>query len=177
MRTDQEIAENLANNIAFLSRSIFNNEEVPVYVIPSDNKEWADESGIAFYSRTDDYYAVIVKNIYKLKNTSACGLFGTATHEVRHRFQKKFPNSILSKEFLIKSNLLKEDFMSLISNLNKNIPTQDFNLELDSMIIEEVVRNRCKDLTLEQIIENKTEEIVSFLKCNESTFQILFDNN
>lgn len=161
-----KLSEELANMIAFLNRKVFDNEAVTVYLIPPNIKEWEDAPGNALYCSSEDYFAVLVKNIHQLTITSYNGLFGTAAHEVRHRFQAKYPDSILSENFLIKSFLIKKSIPGKIKNL---MPDANLKLELDAMIIEEIVRNKCKGLSLEEILTNKTGEIVNIITCNEKT--------
>lgn len=160
------MSEDLANMIAFLNRKVFNNESVVVYVIPADNQEWEDVPGIVLYCSSEDYYAVLVKNVHKLTITTPDGLFGLAAHEVRHRFQKKHLDTVLSEEFLIKSYILDKSISTMIKDeiLDAN---ENFEWELDALVIEEIVRNKCQGLSLEEIVQCKTKEIVSVITCNE----------
>lgn len=166
MNNSKKIAQSLGNKIAYLNRAVFDNYMVPVYIIPAHNKEWEEETGITGYNSIDDFYVVLVKNINKLTIRTEAGLFGCAAHEVRHRFQKEFPNSILSKEFLIKLKLLNKHSLFEIHDLK----------ELDAIVIEEIIRKICGNLNLQQIIKKKTAEIISFLACDENNFLNLMTN-
>lgn len=174
MKSNIEIAKDLAQKIAYLNRLVFNNG-VAVHVIPAGNKEWRDESGIALYNTKDDFYVVVTDNINKLTITTEAGLFGTAAHEVRHRFQHKNPSFILPQDFLTNEGFIANDAIARIIHLNKNIPNIDLKLEIDSMVIEELVRKTCFGLSLEEILnEIKIKDIFSILICNKDNFHEIY---
>ena len=167
----QKVAEDLGLKIAFLNRMVFNNQQIAVHIISPDADQWENAEGVAAYAAKNDSYVVLTKNIEKLSNMSEAGLFGTAAHEVRHRFQDKNPESILSQDFLIEKNILKKDALAKITSLNRNIPSHDLKMELDAMVIEELIRNTCKNLSLNEIVNDvKMKELVSILTSNENTF-------
>ena len=160
-------AEHLAHMIAIINRLVFNNLSTPVKVTPySFNEDWFQ--GVACYNHRDDEYWINTRqlNEKRLFDTSDCGLFSLGAHEVRHRFQNLNPNSLISPGFLLKEQMIEqEDFNKMKQRLGNKI-----YVEIDSQVIEEVVRNGCKDLNLPKILETKTDKVARILTCNESNF-------
>lgn len=163
----EDRARHLANMIAFINRLVFNNLSIPVKITPySFNEDWFH--GVASYNHRDDEYWVNTRNLTEKRifDMSDCGLFSIGGHEVRHRFQKLNPQSLISPGFLLEQQIIKqEDFSKMEKELGKEIYA-----EIDSQVVEEIIRNGCKGLGLSQILQTKTPEVTRILTCSEDNF-------
>jgi hypothetical protein len=170
-RSEQKILEDRAKHLALmisiLNRAIFNNLSIPVKVTPySFNEDWFH--GIASYNFRDDEYWVNTRNVTekRLFDISDCGLFSVGAHEVRHRFQNKNPQSLLSPGFLLNQQIIKrEDYLRMEQKLGKEVYA-----EIDSHVIEEVIRNGCSGLNLKGILKEKIQHVTQIMTCNEQNF-------
>ncbi len=166
----QAIAEELVIRITVLDQIVFSNDTTHVHTIAFNDKKWGDDTTYACYSTEEDYYVVVTRNISRLSTVSQERLFGIAAREVRFRVQNKNPNFVISKEFFIQHSLLKENVVPKITQENPGADEKFISSEIDSFVIEELVRKICRGLSCEEILENKVEDIKNIITCNEGNF-------
>jgi hypothetical protein len=166
----QAIAEDLVTKITFLDQLVFSNDTTHVRPIGFNDKELEDDVTYAGYSTKEDYYIVVARNISRLSTVSQERLFGIAARQVRFRMQIKNPNFVISKEFFIQHSLLRANVVPKITQENPGADEQFISSEIDSFVIEDLVRKICKGLSYEEILENKVDDIKNVIACNEGNF-------
>ena len=109
-------AEEMSFYISVINKEIFKKSIIVDTCI--DDYDNQNKNSVASYNDEEDRYEVNASAFDE--DYSQLEFVLIASHEVRHRIQKKFPDFLLDEDFLLKNNLTDEIFINTIKAVYLN---------------------------------------------------------